>query len=156
MHRNFFANDVDEAEIKHCRSLLSKDNHFKIDHNDELVNLATPSQSESRPDTSNVKVTGFTIALLLVGKIQFGKLGATHVPHTIQELSLRNTDTIANTGMHKLAEALKELEDPNWKIREESMNEDEKNELRFFSPKCLNADQWDKEYIARMNDGNND
>ena len=58
--------------------------------------------------------------------------------------------------MCKLKEALRELEYPNWKVRQESMNEDEKNELTFFSPKCLNDDQWDKDYVARMNDGNND
>ena len=69
MARNFFPTEMDKVEINHFRSLLSKDNHFKIDCNNELVNLVTTSQSKSRPDDSKTKVTGVNIALLLVSKI---------------------------------------------------------------------------------------
>ena len=104
MARKFFPTDAGKVEINHCRSLLSKDDHFKIDHDDELVSLATISQSMSRPDNANVKVTSITMSSLLVGKVQFGKLGTTHIPHVIQGLGIRNAATIAKTSMHKLTE----------------------------------------------------
>ena len=129
--RNFFTANTERVEMSHCRSFLSKDNHLKMDRNNELANLLATSQSRSRPRDANEKVTIVTVAPLLVDKIQFGKLAAAQAPRAIQELGLTNMATMLKTGTRKLTEALRELEQPNWKAIQVTMNEDKKTNSDF-------------------------
>ena len=85
-----------------------------------------------RADTAAIRITGAQIAPLLIGKMQFGKLGSIHVPLVTQELSLRNIAAQPKDGIRKLSEVLKENEHPQWKDRQATMNDEEMHNLKFF------------------------
>lgn len=138
--QTFFPDNIDPIEIKYCQTVLSKANHYQSLRNNELVDLVKTSQINPRPDNANIKITGVQIAPLLTGKIQFGKLGSIHVHHMTNELRLRNVSGDPKLGIRKLTELLKENEHPDWKIRQATMNNEELNDLKFFYPRYLTAE----------------
>ena len=87
---SFFPDNVDENELKFCKNVLSKTNHHQHNRTNELINLIKVSNDAPRVDDANMKVTGVQMSPFLIGKVQFGKLGAMHVSHMVHELRLRN------------------------------------------------------------------
>ena len=87
---SFFPDNIDENELNFCKNVLSKTNHYQHNRTNELIGLIKVSNDAPRAENTNMKVTGTQMSPLLVGKVQFGKLSATHVNHVVHELRLRN------------------------------------------------------------------
>ena len=95
--------------------MLSKTNHCQHNCANELIDLIKVSNDTPRADNSNMKATGVQMSPLLIGKAQFGKLGAICVNHMVYELRLRNIAADKKIGMRKLTEVLKENGHPQLK-----------------------------------------
>ena len=81
---SFFLDTMDENDLNDCKNALSKTNHRRHNRNNELAALIKVSNDNPRAEDSNVKVTGAQASPLLVGKVQFGKLGSTRVHRMVE------------------------------------------------------------------------
>ena len=95
---------MDENELNHFENSLSKTNHYHHNRNNELIDLIKVSNNNPRADNANTKVTGVQISLLVVGKVQLGKLGSAHVHHMVEEIRLRNAAADVKIGVSELTE----------------------------------------------------
>ena len=69
----------------------------------------------------------------------------------VQELHLRNIAADVKLSMRKLIGIVEENEHPQWKERQNSMSDEEIYDVKFFSPRYLSADEWDKDNISASN-----
>ena len=69
----------------------------------------------------------------------------------VHELRLRNIAADTTLGVRELTDVLKENEYPQWKERQNAMNDEENHDAKFFSPRRLSVDEWDKENIIASN-----
>ena len=98
---------MNEEEIKYCRKIVSKKEHFHQARTKELVDLIHEHRVLQKEPNAKMKQKGVTFAPLLLGSLQFGKLKRSHLPFIHKELELRNIVFNNRTGIWALLLLLK-------------------------------------------------
>ena len=140
-----FPTTINQDEFSYCYNLIGATQHIKSIRTADVVHDII--NSTPKDDNATIRKTGVDFAPLLEGCMQFGKLGTAHKSHAQNELRLRNVAYEDSDGIRILSSKIKESEYPGWSELEDSMSDEQMHRLKFFSPRCLSAQEWDKDYI---------
>ena len=143
--QSMFPTEIQPEEMAYCCNILDKNNHIKAIRTTDMVNEIMAS--EPKADNATIRKSGVDFAPLLEGHVQFGKLGTVHKKNAQEELRLRNVSFDPNEGMRMLSAKIKDSEYPGWLELQNEISEEQKNRFKYFLPRCLTAQQWDKDFL---------
>ena len=76
----FFNYPIPDNELDYnIKNILRKDNYFKSDHIDDVVQEIHEKKDVQHRDNAYIRASNITFAPLLLGDIQFGKLKVVHL-----------------------------------------------------------------------------
>ena len=85
--------EIPSKEIDYCRNVLHKENHFKTERQDAIVQKYYERKDIKKIANATMKIIGIYFTPLLLGKVQIGTIHNTQHDLFIEELCLQNIET---------------------------------------------------------------
>ena len=132
-----------------CKSVLHENNSYGNRRTDDNCVKNVSSKNKRRKANANNEYAprkAITWAPLLIGQVAFGKPNNRCLMMHRKELEAREVaklEETENIGMRALVTMVKEAEHGELATKnDKELNDDEKRELKFFSPYFLTAEEW--------------